>query len=62
MYRPFLKDDIINVIKTCDTCQKIKRDFSKKLAEMLIITTVQSNQLITTDIGGKKQNGEINVL
>jgi hypothetical protein len=52
MNRPFLKDDIINVIKTCDTCQMIKRDFSKKLAAMLIITPVQSNQLITTDIGG----------
>jgi hypothetical protein len=52
MYRPFLKNDIINVVKTCDTCQKIKRDFSKKLAEMLIITPIQSNQLITTDIGG----------
>ena len=52
MYRPFLKEEIINVVKKCDICQKIKRDFTKKLAEMLIITPLQSNQLITTNIGG----------
>jgi hypothetical protein len=25
MYRPKLKEEIINIVKTCDTCQKIKR-------------------------------------
>jgi hypothetical protein len=52
MYRPNLKADVIQVVKTCDTCQKIKRDFSKKLAQLLILTPVKPNQLITTDIGG----------
>ncbi len=52
MYKPFLKREIIEVVKTCDTCQKIKRDQSKKLAEMLLILPTEPNQMIATDIGG----------
>ena len=52
MYRPFLKEEIIKVVRTCDVCQKIKTEQSKKLAEMLIITPTKPNQLITTDIAG----------
>ncbi len=39
-------------MRTCDICQKIKNEQSKKQAEMLIITPIKPNQLITTDIAG----------
>ncbi len=52
IYKPFLKIEIIEMVKTCDTCQTIKRDQSKKLAEMLLILPTEPNQMITTDIGG----------
>jgi hypothetical protein len=52
IYKPFLKSEIIEMVKTCDMCQKIKRDQSKKLAEMLLILPTEPNQMITTDIGG----------
>jgi hypothetical protein len=52
MYRPKLKEKVIEVIKTCDKCQKINHQQSKRLAEMLIITPTKPNQLITTDIAG----------
>jgi hypothetical protein len=39
-------------------CQKIKRNFSKRLAEMLILTPVKPNQIITTDIGGPLKETE----
>jgi acetoin utilization deacetylase AcuC-like enzyme len=28
MYRPDLKNEVIEIVKTCDVCQKIKRNFS----------------------------------
>jgi hypothetical protein len=40
MFRPGLKNEVIEIEKTCDVCQKIKRNFSKRLAEMLILTPV----------------------
>jgi hypothetical protein len=52
MFRPKLKEEIMNIVKTCDTCQKIKRAQKKKLAKMLILLPSKPNQLITTDIGG----------
>ena len=52
MYKPFLKSEIIELIKSCDTCKKIKREQSKKLAEMLFFLPTEPNQMITTDIGG----------
>jgi hypothetical protein len=39
------------LLKTDGTCQKIKREQSKKLAEMLLILPKELNQIITTDIG-----------
>jgi len=58
MYRPGLKNEVIEIVKTCDVCQKIKRNFSKRLAEMLILTPVKPNQIITTDIGGPLKETE----
>jgi hypothetical protein len=49
IYRPKSNVEIINLVKTCDTCQKIKREQKKKLAKMLLHS--KPNQLITTDIG-----------
>jgi hypothetical protein len=58
MYRPGLKNEVMEIVKTCDVCQKIKRNFSKRLAEMLILTPVKPNQIITTDIGGQLKETE----
>jgi len=52
MYRPFLKEDIIKIVKSCDMCQKIKAQQSKNLAQLLYLTPMKPNQLITTDIAG----------
>jgi hypothetical protein len=30
MYRPGLKNEVIEIVKTCDVCQKIKRNFQKE--------------------------------
>jgi hypothetical protein len=64
LYRPQFKEEIINVVRTCDICQKIKNEQSKKLAEILIITPIKPNQLITTavQVHLKKQQEEINIL
>ena len=58
MYRPQLKHEIINVVRTCDICQKIKQDHIKRLAELLSITATKPNQLITTDIAGPLKETE----
>jgi hypothetical protein len=58
MYRPGLKNEVIEIVKTCDVCQKIKRNFSKRLAEMLILTPVKPNQIITPDISGPLKETE----
>ena len=58
MYRPGLKNEVIEIFKTCDVCQKIKRNFSKRMAVMLILTPVKPNQIITTDIGGPLKETE----
>ena len=34
-YRPFLKDEIKNCIKSCDICQRTKQAKNKHLAELL---------------------------
>ena len=52
MYRPQLKEDVIKTIQTCDICQKIKLIQNKNLAQMLYLTPIKPNQLITTDIAG----------
>jgi hypothetical protein len=52
IYRPKLKEEIINIENTCETCQKIKREHQKNLAEILILLPSKPNQLITTDIDG----------
>jgi hypothetical protein len=52
MYKPFLKSEIIEMVKTSDTFEKIKRDQSNRLAEMLLIIPTEPNQIITNDIGG----------
>ncbi len=56
MYRPGLKNKVIEIVETCDMCQKIKRNFSN--AEMLISTPVKPNQIITTEIGGPLKETE----
>jgi hypothetical protein len=48
-----LKEKVIEIMKTCDICQKLKKQQSKRLAEMLNITPTEPNQLITTDIAGQ---------
>ena len=58
MYRPMLKEEVIKVVQTCDICQKIKKEHSKKLAEMLYLTPTRPNQLITTDIAGPLKETE----
>jgi hypothetical protein len=52
MYKPFLKGEIIELVKICDTKIKKKINANKKLEEMLFILPTQPNQMITTDIGG----------
>ena len=52
MYQPFLVKRIEQCIKSCDTCQKIKKTQDKKLAQLIYLKPYRANQLITTDRAG----------
>ena len=51
-YRPFLKDDIKNYIKTCDICQKVKTLNKKTRAEMKIMSPNRPGEIIASDFAG----------
>ncbi len=51
-YRPFLAEWVDGYIKTCETCQKIKTLAKKTRAEMQIIKTTRTNQIIASDFAG----------
>jgi hypothetical protein len=51
-YRPFIKKDVKNFIKECDSCQKIKEYIHKHNANLLFLTPSRPNQLVTTDFAG----------
>lgn len=51
-YRPFLRRDIFEYVRTCDTCQKIKSTGRVRTAEMLIVKPDRTNQLVATDFTG----------
>lgn len=64
MYHPELKEEIDNFIKTCDICQKIKREQVKSVAEMFYLSPSKPNQIVTTDLAGplKKLPEKISIL
>ena len=51
-YRPGLSKDIIEYVKTCDTCQKIKVTTSELTAPLIPIELSRTNQLVSTDFTG----------
>ena len=51
-YRPGLADDVVDYVKICDTCQKIKTTRSDKSAEIHNILPTRTNQLVATDLAG----------
>ena len=51
-YRPFLKEDVKNLVRQCDICQRIKNPKYKFNAEILYLTPCRPNQIVTTDIAG----------
>ena len=51
-YRPFLPRDVIEYVRTCDLCQKVKVTSSDKTAEMQIILPSRTNELVSTDFTG----------
>lgn len=51
-YRPFLPHDVIEYVRTCDLCQKIKVIGNDMSAEMQIILPTRTNQLVSTDLTG----------
>jgi hypothetical protein len=50
-YRPDLKNDVFEFVRTCDTCQKIKCS-NESRAELQIIRPQRTNQLVSCDFAG----------
>ena len=51
-YRPFFTENIVQFVKSCDTCQKIKTLAQKTRAEMILIKPERINKLIASDFAG----------
>ena len=51
-FRPFLPSKVIEYVKTCDLCQKMKVTSSDMSAEMQIILPTRTNQLVSTYFTG----------
>ena len=51
-YLPFLKDEVKNYVRTCDTCQKIKAAGEPHQAELIPIIPSRTNELLAIDLAG----------
>ena len=50
-YRPELKQEVYEYVKTCDICQKIKSTIPNR-SELIPIMPTRTNQLVSTDYAG----------
>ena len=51
-YRPFLGKRVEQYIRSCETCQKIKSMGQPKRAELQVINSQRTNQIVATDLAG----------
>ncbi|CAF0882494.1 unnamed protein product [Brachionus calyciflorus] len=51
-YRPGLKAAIINYVKNCDMCQRVKNTQPKRLGNLLQLSPNRPNEIITMDVAG----------
>ena len=51
-YRPFLGKRVEQYIRSCDTCQKIKSMGQPKRADLQVINSQRTNQIVATDLAG----------
>ena len=52
LYRPFLGKQVDKYVQSCDVCQKIKSSGKPTRAELKIITSSRTNQIVATVYAG----------
>ena len=51
-YRSFLDKQVDKYVQSCDVCQKIKSSGKRNRAELKIITSSRTNQIVATEFTG----------